>query len=144
MTRFLIESAITSGTATIISQGFNVSSDDADGHLTAATDQINADPRLGPLANNDGPTLTHALLPGSPAIDKGEDLSGTGRDQRGEIRPLDQPSIAPQAAATTVTLAPLNCQIPAPAPASYPLMTFPFGKAMTETPVCHLPFRSLS
>ncbi len=28
-----------------------------------------ADPRLGPLANNGGPTLTHALLSGSVAID---------------------------------------------------------------------------
>jgi predicted outer membrane repeat protein len=29
------------------------------------------DPLLGPLANNGGPTKTHALLPGSPAIDSG-------------------------------------------------------------------------
>lgn len=29
------------------------------------------DPKLGPLQNNGGPTLTHALLPGSPAIDAG-------------------------------------------------------------------------
>ena len=28
-------------------------------------------PLLGPLANNGGPTLTHALLPGSPAINRG-------------------------------------------------------------------------
>ena len=30
------------------------------------------DPRLGPLADNGGPTLTHALLDGSPAIDAGD------------------------------------------------------------------------
>ena len=30
-----------------------------------------ADPLLGPLHNNGGPTWTHALLPGSPAIDNG-------------------------------------------------------------------------
>ncbi len=29
------------------------------------------DPLLGPLADNGGPTLTHALLPGSPALDRG-------------------------------------------------------------------------
>jgi hypothetical protein len=29
-------------------------------------------PQLGPLADNGGPTLTHALLPGSPAIDAGD------------------------------------------------------------------------
>ena len=27
-------------------------------------------PNVGPLQNNDGPTETHALDPGSPAIDK--------------------------------------------------------------------------
>ena len=30
------------------------------------------DAKLGPLADNGGPTATHALLPGSPAIDSGE------------------------------------------------------------------------
>jgi hypothetical protein len=30
-----------------------------------------ANPGLGPLVNNGGPTMTHALLPGSPAIDAG-------------------------------------------------------------------------
>ena len=30
-----------------------------------------ADPKLGPLQNNGGPTQTHALLSGSPAIDGG-------------------------------------------------------------------------
>lgn len=32
------------------------------------------DPLLGPLAENGGPTLTHALLPGSPAINRGANL----------------------------------------------------------------------
>jgi len=31
----------------------------------------NINPLLGPLANNGGPTQTHALLPGSPALDAG-------------------------------------------------------------------------
>jgi uncharacterized repeat protein (TIGR01451 family) len=35
------------------------------------TDAQPIDPRLGPLANNGGPTETLALLPGSPAIDPG-------------------------------------------------------------------------
>ena len=51
------------------------------------------DPKLGPLADNGGPTNTHALLAGSPAIDKGNTDLGT--DQRGEPRPFDDPSIAP-------------------------------------------------
>jgi hypothetical protein len=44
---------------------------------------IGQDPSLGPLANNGGPTLTHALLAGSPAIDKGSNPSALTTDQRG-------------------------------------------------------------
>ena len=57
-------------------------------------DQIGADPLLGPLADNNGFTLTHALNNGSPAIDAGNPLgcraAGGGyvsRDQRGNLRP---------------------------------------------------------
>jgi hypothetical protein len=48
-----------------------------------------ADPLLGPLQNNGGPTLTHALLAGSPAIDAVPlaDCSGVTDDQRGVLRP---------------------------------------------------------
>lgn len=42
-------------------------------------------PLLGPLANNGGPTDTHALLAGSPAIDAGGTCLAT--DQRGVTRP---------------------------------------------------------
>ena len=35
--------------------------------LTATGDLSNVDSLLGPLADNGGPTFTHALLPGSPA-----------------------------------------------------------------------------
>ncbi len=52
------------------------------------------DPKLGPLADNGGPTLTHALLAGSLAIGGGDPAtpgsSGTAcptTDQRGEPRP---------------------------------------------------------
>ncbi|HEX4480452.1 MAG TPA: IPTL-CTERM sorting domain-containing protein [Rudaea sp.] len=44
-----------------------------------------ADPKLGPLANNGGPTLTRALLPASPAINAGDNSSTSNltTDQRG-------------------------------------------------------------
>ncbi len=52
-------------------------------------------PLLGALTNNGGPTRTHALLPGSPAID-GKTLGTSSTffdcqsiDQRGEARPSD-------------------------------------------------------
>lgn len=46
-----------------------------------------ANPALGALANNRGPTLTHALNIGSPAIDTGDIGAATGAstDQRGGI-----------------------------------------------------------
>jgi hypothetical protein len=47
------------------------------------------DPMLGPLADNGGDTLTHALLPGSPAIDAIPAISCTlPTDQRGAPRPI--------------------------------------------------------
>lgn len=39
---------------------------------TGISNLLNGDPLLGPLADNGGPTQTHALLPGSPAIDAGD------------------------------------------------------------------------
>jgi hypothetical protein len=57
---------------TVTSHGYNVCSDNGSGFLNGPGDQINTDPMLGPLQNNGGPTLTHALLPGSPAIDAGD------------------------------------------------------------------------
>jgi hypothetical protein len=53
---------------------------------------LSGDPNLGPLQDNGGPTLTHALLPGSPAIDAAGDCTAfldPDEDQRGVARPLD-------------------------------------------------------
>jgi hypothetical protein len=44
---------------------------------------ITACPMLGPLADNGGPTPTHALLHTSPAIDNGTNTLGLANDQRG-------------------------------------------------------------
>ena len=56
----------------VSSLGYNLSNDNGGGSLTGPGDQINTDPMLGPLQDNGGPTFTHALLPGSPAIDMGD------------------------------------------------------------------------
>jgi len=53
--------------------------------LGATTTQLN----LGPLQDNGGPTQTHALLPGSVAIDAVTDCGGLSNDQRGFSRPAD-------------------------------------------------------
>jgi hypothetical protein len=63
---------IVSSNAIVTSHGYNISSDDGSGFLIGPGDQINTDPLLGPLQDNGGPTFTHALLPGSPAINTGD------------------------------------------------------------------------
>ena len=45
------------------------------------------DPRIGPLADNGGPTKTRALLAGSPAIDAAAAAVCPATDQRGVTRP---------------------------------------------------------
>jgi hypothetical protein len=49
------------------------------------TNIFTGDPLLGPLQDNGGPTWTHALLPGSPALDAGHS-GGLATDQRGGAR----------------------------------------------------------
>jgi hypothetical protein len=83
----------TTGTGTMTSKGYNLSSDgscDFDG----PGDLNNTDPMLGPLQNNGGPTQTMALPSGSPAVDAGNRsgcTDGLGHllktDQRGKPRP---------------------------------------------------------
>ena len=72
----------------ITSLGHNLDSDGTCG-LTGPGDLFNIDPMLGPLQDNGGPTQTHAFLPGSPAIDAGDNADCPATDQRGEPRPQD-------------------------------------------------------
>jgi predicted outer membrane repeat protein len=54
----------------------------------SCSSEFNGDPKLGPLADNGGLTQTMALLPGSPAIDAGNNATCAATDQRGVTRPL--------------------------------------------------------
>ena len=80
---------------TLASLGHNLSRDAAGGDgtigpggfLNFTGDIRNTDPRLGRLTSNGGPTLTHMLLPGSPAIDAGDKINHPSTDQRGATRP---------------------------------------------------------
>ena len=49
----------------------------------------NIDPLLGPLKANGGSTMTQSLLPGSPAIDAGDNSGAPATDQRGSPRLAD-------------------------------------------------------
>jgi hypothetical protein len=81
----------------IVSDGYNIESPGNTCAFNRETDQTGKTPeelKLEPLADNGGPTQTHALLPGSVAIDvippaacldaDGEPLT---EDQRGVARP---------------------------------------------------------
>lgn len=74
-----------------ISCGFSAANNSQSGTLNPSTGEVTPlDPKLGPLDDNGGPTETHALLAGSPAINKGNNafaLDPNGNplqfDQRG-------------------------------------------------------------
>lgn len=72
----------------IYSLGHNLD-DDGSCQFNAVGDISFVNPQLGALADNGGPTQTHALLPGSPAIDAGSFFGCPPLDQRGESRPED-------------------------------------------------------
>ncbi|MCP4550363.1 MAG: hypothetical protein GY835_28215, partial [bacterium] len=73
------------------SKGGNIVTPDSYCYLDHPTDQQVEleDLLLGPLTYNGGPTMTHALLPGSPAIDAGVVYDCPKTDQRGRPRPID-------------------------------------------------------
>ncbi len=130
------------GGGTVISLGYNLSSDDGGGHLTGPGDQINTDPLLGPLQDNGGPTLTHALLPGSPAIDAGDPkfTPPPSYDQRGpdfwRVRNdrIDVGSFEVQAGATpTPTATPVASPTPTPTTTATPTVTVPPSPTATAT-----------
>ncbi len=79
--------------ATIASLGYNLVEYPGNCVFTAAGDVTGADPRLGPLQDNGEDTPIHALLPGSPAIDRGSCRGATTADQRGRPRPVDIPGV---------------------------------------------------
>lgn len=79
---------------TFTSQGFNLLGDGSGGIGFGGNDQFGTasnpiDARLAPLASNGGRTRTHALLPGSRAIDRGDNADAPLTDQRGLSRPRD-------------------------------------------------------
>jgi hypothetical protein len=77
------------GTGSVVTANYSLFGDTTGSGVTATTgtgNLRNVSAQLGPLADNGGPTKTHALLPGSPALNAGDPavaFSGTQFDQRG-------------------------------------------------------------
>ncbi len=121
---------------TVTSLGYNLSSDNGGGFLTAVGDQINTDPMLGPLQDNGGPTLTHVLLIGSPAINAGDpnftppplyDQRGPGYDRvfngRLDIGALELQSTPPTPTPTSTPPTPTPTATATPTPTTTPTAT---------------------
>jgi len=85
-------------TGPLTSQGHNLIGNDTGCSFTPLTGDLvgttgdSIDPLLGPLQDNGGPTLTHALLFGSPAVDTADTGVAPETDQRGVARPQDSAS----------------------------------------------------
>jgi hypothetical protein len=123
---------ISTNGGTITSLGYNLSSDNGGGFLTAAGDQINTNPILGPLQDNGGPTFTHIPLIGSPALNAGDPnfTAPPFDDQRGyarifsgridigslEVQPAPTPTPTPTPTGTP-TATPPATPTPSPSPA---------------------------
>jgi CSLREA domain-containing protein len=97
------------------------------------------DPLLGVLKDNGGPTLTHHLQPGSPAIDAGdssgcEDAEGNDLtiDQRGFVRPVNGDGSA-DVVCDIGAFEALSPGAPTPTPTATPTKTPPPTKTVTPT-----------
>ena len=133
---------ISSGNGTVTTRGYNISDDDAGGFLIGPGDQINTDPMLGPLQDNGGPTFTHSLLPGSPAIDASDpnftpppffDQRGLGFDRVVNGR-IDKGSFEVQGPTATPTPTATATPSPTPTPTSSGTPTPTPTPTATSTP----------
>jgi hypothetical protein len=111
-----------SGDNNLIGNGSYMSglSDGVNGNLVGSLGRP-IDPLLGPLQDNGGPTQTHALLSGSPAIDAGNNAYATDWDQRGEGFPRIVNGI--------IDIGAFEVQAAGPAPRNHSLVhrLFPIG-----------------
>jgi predicted outer membrane repeat protein len=84
--------AMNCGSTGWYSNGNNLSSDNSCAAFTGGGDKQNKNAKLGALANNGGPTLTHLPQSSSPLINKGANV-GVTVDQRGYARPVGNADI---------------------------------------------------
>ncbi|MBN2053642.1 hypothetical protein JW905_01890, partial [bacterium] len=135
------------------SRGYNLVCDvsggnlDIDGPLNTGEGNITGqDAQLQPLADNGGPTLTHAIQEGSPALDAGTGSGTPDTDQRGVSRPQGDAYDmgAYELIQSTPTPLPTDTPEPIPTPTATdtpsltPTLTATFTPTLTATmsPTC--------
>ena len=74
------------GAGTYVSLGHNLSNDYTGASPLPGGTDLTADPQLGALANNGGPTQTMAITSSSPAFNAGDNSGAPATDQRGYNR----------------------------------------------------------
>jgi large repetitive protein len=100
---------------TFASGGYNLDEDGSCG-FGQGSDLVGVAAGLDPaLKDNGGPTPTHALLPGSIAIDRGNAFGGA-IDQRGLPRPSDFPAIGNKEGGDGSDIGSFELQVPPPGP----------------------------
>jgi predicted outer membrane repeat protein len=118
---------------------FNLSSDNSCS-FGAGRDDVNV--KLGPLADNGGPTQTHLPQAGSPAIDGGTNSGAPSADQRGVTRPqgalvdVGSVEVAPTPTPTRTRTA-TRTRTPTPSPTVTPTATP--TRTATATPTAPAP-----
>ena len=122
---------------TISSTGGNVFGDTTGCTFNSvASDATNVDPLIAGLADNGGTTFTHALLTGSPAIDRGVGVS-PATDQRGFARPFPAGGACDSGAyefeAVLDPSTAVGCPVPPPAPGGGAAQP---GTTLAPNPVC--------
>jgi hypothetical protein len=90
------------GNGMVESLGYNIIGNTSNCQISSFMgDLLDVDPLLDPLQDNGGPTFTHALLLGSPAIDAGNPAGCT--DQDGSLLTTDQRGVSrPQGVACDI------------------------------------------
>jgi hypothetical protein len=104
----------------LVSGGFNLD-EDGSCEFDEATDLAGVVAGLEPLADNGGPTPTHALRADSPALDRGNSF-GSSTDQRGLPRPSDFASVSNTEGGDGSDIGAFELQVPAAAGGGGPVL----------------------
>jgi large repetitive protein len=123
-----------------VSGGFNLDEDGSCG-FGKSSDLVGVAAGLDPvLRDNGGPTPTHALLPGSIAIDRGNSFGATV-DQRGLRRPSDFPAIGNKEGGDGSDIGAFELQVPPPSAEPARVTEVPADRTPPNTRIVRGPAR---